>query len=94
MIEAQLTYMIEALIYMQQNLIRAVSVRHDRCDQYNHDIQSHLKKTVWNRGGCFSWYLDPKGKNTTMWPGFTWTYILLLRNFDPENYHLIRTDQS
>lgn len=91
MIEAQLTYMIQTLIYMQKHRIRAISVKEHIADQYNRDIQLHLRKTVWNRGGCHSWYLDPKGNNTTLWPGFTWTYILLLRNFDQQNYHLMQS---
>lgn len=27
-----------------------------------------LSDTVWNRGGCQSWYLDRTGRNSTLWP--------------------------
>ena len=30
-----------------------------------------MKRTVWNTGGCTSWYLDASGRNTTIWPGTT-----------------------
>ena len=30
--------------------------------------------TVWNTGGCASWYLDANGRNTTLWPDFTWRF--------------------
>ena len=43
---------------------------------------------MWNAGGCASWYLDETGRNTTLWPGFTWPFRRLLRTFDVEHYEL------
>ena len=40
-------------------------------------------------GGCASWYLDRHGRNTTLWPDFTWRYRRLTRRFDAENYALL-----
>ncbi|UJR12247.1 hypothetical protein I4U23_016424 [Adineta vaga] len=91
MIEAQLKYILEALIYMQEKKIRAMVVKENVSDKFNEEIQSKLKKTVWQVGGCHSWYQDPKGNNTTIWPGFTWTYDLLLRKFDYQNYDVLST---
>lgn len=31
-------------------------------------IDTRLATTVWNRGGCSSWYLDRTGRNSTLWP--------------------------
>ena len=45
-----------------------------------------MARTVWNTGGCSSWYLDPQGRNTTLWPRTTFTLRRLLRRFDPEHY--------
>ena len=45
-----------------------------------------MGRTVWNAGGCASWYLDDHGRNTTLWPDFTWKYRLATRRFDSENY--------
>ena len=36
--------------------------------------------------GFASWYLDEHGRNTTMWPGWTFTYMRQLRDFRPEEY--------
>ena len=91
MIEAQLNYIIEALVYMQEHGVQALSVKQNIADKYNDEIQSKLAKTVWQKGGCHAWYQDANGKNTTLWPGFTWTYDLLLRHFDQQNYHHIST---
>jgi len=30
-----------------------------------------MEGTVWTSGGCGSWYLDENGRNTTLWPGFS-----------------------
>jgi cyclohexanone monooxygenase len=45
-----------------------------------------MKRTVWNTGGCSSWYLDSEGRNTTLWPRTTYTFRRLLSRFDPEAY--------
>ncbi|CAF0828282.1 unnamed protein product [Adineta ricciae] len=89
MIEAQFKYIIEALIYMENKGIRAMAVKQHISAKFNEEIQSILKKTVWQAGGCHSWYQDPKGNNTIIWPGFTWTYDLLLRTFDHANYDVL-----
>ncbi len=36
--------------------------------QYISWIDRRLATTVWNRGGCSSWYLDRTGRNSTLWP--------------------------
>ena len=51
------------------------------------DIQRRLRDTVW-LSGCASWYLDAHGRNTTIWPGFTWEYRLRTRRFRPADYSL------
>lgn len=87
MLEAQLKYIVEALLYMDKKNIRTISLRQTAHDQYNHWIQNNLKKTVWHSGGCHSWYQDAKGNVTTLWPDFTWMYHFLMNKFDYKNYH-------
>ena len=89
MIESQINYIAEAFLYMDKHKVRSIEIQSAAHDKYNRDLQSKLKKTVWQRGGCHSWYQDAKGNNTTIWPDFTWMYILLMRNFDHENYMYI-----
>ena len=45
-----------------------------------------MTRTVWNTGGCASWYLDAEGRNTTLWPDFTWKFRRRTRRFDAEHY--------
>jgi hypothetical protein len=45
---------------------------------------------VWNSGGCSSWYFDKNGRNSAMWPTFTWEFRQLLRSADLADYELGR----
>jgi cation diffusion facilitator CzcD-associated flavoprotein CzcO len=88
MVEAQLRYVMGCLGHLERSGMAALEVRREAQDAFNADVQSRLRDTVWNAGGCRSWYLDPTGRNTTIWPGMTWPYVRLLRRFDPAAYHL------
>ena len=88
MIEAQIRYVIGALRAMRARGLGAVEVRREAQDAFNVDLQRRMVRTVWNAGGCASWYLDEAGRNTTLWPDFTWRYRLRLRRFDVAAYLL------
>jgi cation diffusion facilitator CzcD-associated flavoprotein CzcO len=88
MIEAQLSYVIDALRQMRARGATRIEVRRDAQEAYNAYIQKRLVRSVWNTGGCASWYLDKTGRNTTIWPYFTWRYWQKTRRFDPAPYRL------
>ena len=52
--------------------------------------RARLAHTVWN-SGCSSWYLDATGRNSTLWPDFTWRYRQRTRRFDADRYSLTRS---
>jgi cation diffusion facilitator CzcD-associated flavoprotein CzcO len=81
MLEAQIDYVASALTQMDRYGIGAVSVRPAVADGFDREMQDRLDRSVWNSGGCGSWYLDAEGRNTTMWPGFTMEYRLRTRRF-------------
>jgi hypothetical protein len=55
--------------------------------RFNDGIQKRLSNAIWSAGGCVSWYLDPKtGKNTTLWPGFTWQFRRATAHFRLADY--------
>jgi len=87
MMEAQYRYVLDALGYMKRCGLRAIDVRRPVQDAFNARLQSRMKNTVW-ASGCSSWYIDAHGKNTTLWPGFTFAYRFLTRRFHPERYQL------
>lgn len=88
MIEAQLNYVVEALRTMRARGAASIEVRPEAQEEYNAKLQSRMGRTVWNSGGCSSWYIDAKGKNTTIWPDFTWRFWQSTRRFDPAAYRL------
>ena len=88
MLEAQLRYVMSSLGHLKRSGMATIEVRREAQEAFNADVQVRLRDTVWNAGGCRSWYLDRTGKNTTIWPGMTWPYVRLLRRFDPAAYHL------
>jgi hypothetical protein len=55
-------------------------------EDYNAQVQTQLQGTVWTSGGCASWYQDAGGRNTIIWPRFTWTFRRLTRRFDVAAY--------
>jgi hypothetical protein len=73
---------------MERRRLRSVEVRPVMQDAFNNAVQRRMRRTVWT-SGCASWYLDARGHNTTLWPGFTWEYRLRTRRFDPARYGLI-----
>ena len=88
MIESQLNYLAECLEHMKVRDADVFEVRDDVQERFNARIQKQLEGTVWNSGGCASWYIDENGKNTTIWPGFTWPYRQQTRHFNPADYAL------
>jgi cation diffusion facilitator CzcD-associated flavoprotein CzcO len=88
MIESQLNYALDALRTMDARGVASIDVRPEAQAAYNAKIQKALQNTVWNSGGCASWYLDRNGRNSTLWPGFTWPFRQKLRHFDAEHYEL------
>jgi cation diffusion facilitator CzcD-associated flavoprotein CzcO len=88
MIESQLHYLIEGLRYMEQRDLAVIEVREQVQREYDEEIQRKLQGTVWESGGCASWYRNEHGKNTTIWPGSTWPFRRRLRNFEPGDHEL------
>lgn len=88
MAEAQVDYVVRTLAYMHAEGVATVEPRLDAQRAWNEDIQRRLHGTVWTAGGCQSWYMDSKGKNTTIWPDFTFRFRRALRRFEPDEYLL------
>jgi cation diffusion facilitator CzcD-associated flavoprotein CzcO len=89
MIESQIRYVLDAIRLVDGNRAGAIEVRPTVQDDFNADIQRKLVKGVWTQGGCTSWYLDAKGVNRTIWPGFTWRYWMDTRKVRPADFELL-----
>ncbi len=86
MIESQVTYVLDALRHLERSDGTAVEARPEAQAGYNEALQEQMRDTVWTTGGCASWYLDSQGRNTTLWPTFTWRFRRATDRFDPAEY--------
>ena len=87
MIESQIGYLLSAIDYMRTRNVDQVEVSANAQDEWNERLAGRLVHSVWNNGGCRSWYLHPQtGRNSTIWPGFTLGFRQQLRQFDPGSY--------
>ncbi|GAA4805293.1 NAD(P)/FAD-dependent oxidoreductase [Streptomyces ziwulingensis] len=91
MIESQLNYLAD---YLRQLHVLggrvALDARPAAVESWNHMVQERMKRTVWNTGGCTSWYLDASGRNTTVWPGTTAEFRRATRRVDLAEYEVLR----
>ncbi len=69
MIEAQVSHIGEVLSAMADQGLDAITPHAEKQEAFTKEMQDRHADGVWKSGGCTSWYLDAKGRNTTLWPG-------------------------
>jgi cation diffusion facilitator CzcD-associated flavoprotein CzcO len=85
-IEAQAEHVMQALHALRRNGAKWIDVRQDVQDRFNKRLHERMAASVW-ASGCASWYQTKSGKNTTLWPGFTFTFRnLTARALDTAHY--------
>ncbi|HMI85215.1 MAG TPA: NAD(P)/FAD-dependent oxidoreductase [Polyangiaceae bacterium] len=87
MIESQLELVIEAIRHMRRHGIAALEPRREEQARFVAQVEGRMRGTVWSTGGCASWYVDKTGRNSTLWPGFTFSFRRRCR-FRPDEYAL------
>jgi cation diffusion facilitator CzcD-associated flavoprotein CzcO len=85
MSEAQIDYLVPAVV---SGLVHEVDPQRER--DYRDGIDAELASTVWQQGGCQSWYQNGHGRNVALWPGSTHRFARMMRRFDPEAYRMRR----
>ncbi|MBC9230583.1 NAD(P)/FAD-dependent oxidoreductase [bacterium SPL81] len=93
-IEAQLAYILDMLKKVQAQQIETAEIRAEVLQQYNDEIQAALKNTVWNTGGCSSYFIDRNGRNSTLWPWTTFEMRSRLAQCDLNDYLLGFTESE
>lgn len=94
MIEAQVGYILQALLAARRVGAAALEVRAKAETKWNVEVQRKLQGTVWTTGGCASWYLDSSGRNSVLWPRSTWRFRMIMRKFDAGSYRFETRPQS
>ncbi|NLU81435.1 NAD(P)/FAD-dependent oxidoreductase [Rhodococcus sp. HNM0569] len=70
MIETQIDYVLGALDTLAADPGLCLEVTEDAEAEYTREIDTRAESTVWLRGGCESWYVDPRSHRLTLlWPG-------------------------
>jgi|SRR5277367_3386708 len=89
MIEAQVRYVMSCLALMKRRKRQVLEVHEDTQRKFVADLYRRMAGTVWQSGGCHSWYQDQRtGENTTLWPGSVVAYARRTRTVSPADYEL------
>lgn len=82
MIECQAHYIIDVIRRLDIKGAAYVNVKHEAMEAFNRKLQRRMRTTVWQTGGCRSWYQQADGKNVAIWPYASWRYWLHTRRVD------------
>ena len=89
MIEAQVRYVMSALKLMRRHGKKFMDLHAASQQRFVKLLKQRLAGTVWQSGGCRSWYQDQKtGENPTVWPGSVVEYIRRTRRVSVADYAL------
>lgn len=86
MIEAQVDHLLNALKYMKRRRLETIEPKVGAQERFVEETDRLMKGTVWTSGGCRSWYLDQTGRNSTLWPGTTLSFMKKAGRFSREDY--------
>lgn len=85
-IEAQMEYIRRAIGEVLQKGRRTIEVKAAAEHDYTTMIHREMKQTVWQAGGCKSWYQSKSGHVIAMFPGFSFTFRQLAKAFKPSHH--------
>lgn len=95
MIEAQVHYVMQCLKLMRRQGMAVMEVRPDTQRKFAAQVRDRLSRTVWQAGGCRSWYQDTRtGENTTLWPGSVIGYSRAMRSVKASEYEWSSTGRA
>lgn len=86
MLESQIEHVMGALRYLEGRNLAAVEPTPDAQAGFVRHVDARMQGTVWNQGGCSSWYLDAMGRNSTLWPGLISSFKRRVERFEPSEY--------
>ena len=86
MIEAQIEHFLKALDFMGRRGAAVIEPRPEAQAAFVGEVERRMEGTVWVSGRCASWYLDRTGRNSTIWPDFTWRFRRRVARLDPAEY--------
>ncbi|MGC2745114.1 MAG: NAD(P)/FAD-dependent oxidoreductase [Candidatus Angelobacter sp.] len=89
MSEAQIAYVMSCLRLMHKRHSRVMEVKAETQQQFVDELRKRLAGTVWESGGCRSWYQDARtGESPVIWPGSVVAYKRRTRAVAERDYML------
>ncbi|MEU4598657.1 NAD(P)/FAD-dependent oxidoreductase [Nocardia sp. NPDC023988] len=85
-LEAQITFLVSAVTRACREGWPVLDVRPEVQARYVDEVQAALPGTVYNSGGCSSYYLDVNGRNSFSWPWSTGALRSRVSSFDPADF--------
>jgi len=85
-IEAQMEYIRRAIAAVLKQGRQTIEVKPQAEADYTDMIHREMKQTVWQSGGCNSWYKSKSGHVIAMFPGFSFTFRQLAKAFKPADH--------
>ncbi len=93
MIESQVEHVLNTIRSLDRSGATTVEVTPEAHAEFNREVDSQMEGTVWDTGGCSSFYLDDTGRNATLWPDWTWRFRQRAERVDPDAYALASGDR-
>ena len=89
MSEAQVGYVMDCLRLMHKCGSQVMEVKAEAQQRFVEELRKRLAGTVWESGGCRSWYQDAKtGESPVIWPGSVVAYKHRTRAVKEQDYLL------
>ncbi|GGF21319.1 flavin-containing monooxygenase [Subtercola lobariae] len=88
MIESQVTHITNAIRALDTTGSTSIEVDSAVHDAYNRDIDRKMATTVWEVGGCTTFYQDATGRNATIYPDWTFRFRREAKKWRKDAYHL------
>lgn len=93
-LEAQVDYLVSAITGARRAGWSVLDVRPQVQADYVDQVQDALVSTVYNAGGCQSYYLDVNGRNSFSWPWSTGELTRRVSAFDPADFTITHEDKD
>jgi cation diffusion facilitator CzcD-associated flavoprotein CzcO len=85
MIESHIDYIADCLRTLARAGAHTMTVKDEAQRAFNERVQHAMRRSVWQTG-CRSWYLSDSGKNTALWPGFSFVFRHRTRRVRARDY--------
>jgi cation diffusion facilitator CzcD-associated flavoprotein CzcO len=92
MIEAQVNYIVDALKKLRDIGARAIDADPAAQNRFVDGINRRMAGTVWQDGGCQSWYQDEHGQVSAIWPGSAASYRRAVKRANLQDYVVLATE--